>query len=69
MHDTYIELVDASSTLSALCFLSSFMAKCKNQPYGHQEHSKQITSQKKQLIPLIGAEARRSNNEQFVVVE
>jgi hypothetical protein len=65
--DTYIELVDASSALSALCFLSSFMAKCKNQPYGHQEHSKQIRSQ--QLIPLIGAEARRSNNEQFVVVE
>jgi hypothetical protein len=45
------------------------MAKCKNQPYGHQEHSKQFRSQKKQLIPLIGAEARRSNNEQFVVVE
>jgi hypothetical protein len=36
------------------------MAKCKNQPYGHQEHSKQIRSQKKQLIPLIGAEAHRS---------
>jgi hypothetical protein len=42
----------------------------KNARTSHmQEHSKQIRPQKKQLIPLIGAEARRSNNEQFVVVE